>query len=113
MIYDYNEARKRVSDSYAYIRLKYERKYYRCEFYDGMRIAFQSIPQGKYRYETRHPDIDLSYPVSIAPLGKPIIVNFCGTIVSDMPIAVSGEKRIMEILYPGDCKEDYAKTHCK
>jgi hypothetical protein len=39
------------------------------------------------------------------------MVNFCGTIVSDIPIAISEEKRVMMILYPGDCKEEYAKSN--
>jgi len=111
MAFDYRDATKREPNSHVFIRLKNERKFYRCEYYDGMRILYDSLPNGKYRYETRHPDNDASYPVSIAPEKKPVMVNFCGTIVSDIPIAISEEKRVMMILYPGDCKEEYAKSN--
>lgn len=110
MAYNYREAIKREPNSYVFIRLKNERKFYRCEYYDGMRILYDSLPNGKHRYETRHPDNDVSCPISIAPEGKPVVVNFCGTIVSDIPIAISKEKCVMMIIYPGDCKEEYAKS---
>ena len=108
----YIEAKKLEPNSYVYIRLRYERRYYHCEYYDGRRIMFDSIPQGKHRYETRHSDYDICNPVAIAPEGRPVIVNFCGTIVSDMPIPINEEKRIMAILYSGDCKEKYARDNC-
>ena len=112
MNYEYSDARKKEAYPQVYIRLKYERKYYRCEYYDGMRILYDSIPKDKYRYETRHPDDDLSYPIAIAPDGRSVIVNFCGTIVSNIPIVLSEEKRVKEILYSGDCREDYANANC-
>lgn len=110
MNYDYQGARKQESQPYVYIRLKHERKFYRCEYYDGMRILYDSIPEGKHRYETRHSDSDVTYPIGIAPEGRPVIVNFCGTIVSDYPIPVDDEKRIMAIYYEGDHPYDHYKT---
>ena len=112
MNYEYTEAKKIVCQPYVYIRLKYERKYYRCEYYDGIRILDTSIPEGKHRYETRHSDNDIAIPVAIAPKSKLVIVNFCGTIVSDTPVSVSEEKHIMEILFSGDCREYYAQINC-
>ncbi len=111
MNYDYCDAQRREVNPYVYIRLKYERKYYRCEYYEGMRILFDSIPQGKHRYETRHSDTDICIPVSIKPEGMPVIVNFCGTIVSDIPIAISEETKVMEVLFTGDSYEDFAKAN--
>ena len=112
MNYDYSEAQRHETQPYVYIRLKYERKYYRCEYYDGMRILFDTIPQGKHRYETRHSDYDICHPVAIAPEGIPVIVNFCGTIVSDIPIPISDEKRVKEIRHTGDCREEFANGNC-
>lgn len=111
MIYEYPEAKRKERYPHVFIRLKYERKYYNCEYYDGMRISGESLPKDKHLYETRHPDDDVSYPVAIAPEGKPILVNFCGTIVCDTPIAISDETRLMEILYERDSYEWYAKSH--
>lgn len=111
MIYDYFEARKRETQPEVHIRLKYERRYYRCEYYDGMRILDDTIPKGKHLYETRHPDDDVTYPIAIAPEGTPIVVNFCGTIICDVPIAINEEKKVKEILYVGDCCEQYAREN--
>lgn len=111
MIYDYLEVRKRETQPEVHIRLKYERRYYRCEYYDGMRILDDTIPEGRHLYETRHPDNDVTYPVAIAPEGTPVIVNFCGTIICDVPIAISEEKKVMEILYARDCWEQYAREN--
>lgn len=110
MNYDYLETRKYERQPYVYIRLKHERKYYRCEYYDGMRILLDSIPAGKHRYETRHLDFDMCHPVAIAPEGRPVIVNFCGTIVSDFAIPVDEEKRVMAIYYSGDHPFDHEKA---
>lgn len=112
MNFEYSMARKLELQPYVFIRLKYQRKYYHCEYYDGMRILSDSIPEGKHRYETRHPDGDVSYPISVASEGSPVIVNFCGSIVSDIPIPIGDEKRIMEILYQGDSREEHAKANC-
>jgi hypothetical protein len=94
----------------VYIRLKNNRHYYRCEYYDGIRILSSSIPVGKHRYESRHLDYDICDPVSIAPEGKLVIVNFCGTIVSDFPIPIDEEKRVMAIFYKGDHPYSHAKS---
>jgi hypothetical protein len=52
----------------------------------------------------------VTYPIAIAPEGRPVIVNFCGTIVSDYPIPVDDEKRIMAIYYEGDHPYGHYKT---
>ena len=111
MIYDYHEAQNREVQREVHIRLKYERRYYCCEYYDGMRFLDDTLPEGKHLYETRHPDDDITYPAAIAPEGTPVVVNFCGTIICDIPIAINVEKKVMEILYVGDCCEQYAKEH--
>lgn len=112
MNYEYSEAKRHESQPYVYIRLKYERKYYRCEYYDGIRILYDSIPEGKYRYETRHSDYDICHPVTIAPKGKPVVVNFCGTIVCDFPIPINEEKKVMDIRYWRGIPDEYANAKC-
>ena len=74
------------------IRLKYQRKVHTVEYFDGIRIQDETVPEGKYANQTRHSDTDWSQPVTIAPLGKKILVNFCGTIVSDQPLNVRGDE---------------------
>lgn len=111
MIYDYIKEKNKWNATIVYLRLKNERKYYRCEYFDGMRIINNSINKEKYRYETRHSDSDISQPITIAPQGQLVIVNFCGTIITDIPINIDQEKRIMEFLYSGDCKEEIAKAN--
>lgn len=74
------------------IRLKYQRKVHTVEYFDGIRIQDETVPEGRYAYQTRHSDTDWSQPVTIAPLGKKILVNFCGTIVSDQPLNVRGDE---------------------
>lgn len=53
-----------------------------CEFSD-MRIDRGSIPEGKYLYEVAGDDESGMEPVRIKP---GILVNFFGTLVSDVPL---------------------------
>lgn len=53
-----------------------------CEFYD-IRIDAESVPEGKYFYEVRHDEEDWGFPCQIR---KGILVNFYGTIISDVEL---------------------------
>ena len=56
---------------------------YEGEFID-LRIDPETIPEGKYWYHCRHDDDgDWCTPVTIEPK---VIVNFCGTLITDEPI---------------------------
>ena len=90
MIHNYDEVQNQVNT--LEVRLKYQREIHTVEYYDGIRLTEESVPSGKYAYQTRHSDTDMAQPVTIAPLGKKIIVNFCGTIVSDKPLNVRGDE---------------------
>ena len=73
------------------IRVKYQRRFHNVEYFDGVRVT--NVPEGKHVYHTRHADNgDMAHPVTIAREGKIIIVNFCGSIVSDEPINIKGEE---------------------
>lgn len=68
------------------------------EFFDGMRIEPQTIPSGKSWYQTRHDDDgNWSDPVTIVR-GR-IIVNFCGTLISDADIDLRKETEIVNVNY--------------
>lgn len=77
------------------IRLKRQKDIHTVEFFDGMRLNPQTIPKGKHMYHTRHSDRDVTQPVAIAPEGIPVIVNFCGTVVTDMPLQMGEETKLM------------------
>lgn len=77
------------------IRIKRQKKFYVVEYYDGVRINPSTLPSGKHLYHTRHSDTDMSQPVTIAPEGVAIIVNFCGSIVTDEPLDVKEEIKLM------------------
>ena len=47
------------------------------------RIDRNSVPEGMFMYEVRHEDIDWG---NIAQLGKGILVNFFGTVISDREV---------------------------
>ena len=53
-----------------------------CEFSD-MRIDRSSVPKGKYRYEVADDDESQGDPARIR---HSIMVNFFGTLVSDVPL---------------------------
>ena len=65
-----------------------------CEFSD-MRIDRGSIPEGKYLYEVAGDDESGMEPVRIK-LG--ILVNFFGTLVSDVPLPLGRD----EVLWTDD-----------
>ena len=77
------------------IRIKRQKETHVIEFYDGVRIDPATLPKGKHLYHTRHSDTDMSQPVTIAPEGVAIIVNFCGSIVTDIPLDVKTEIKLM------------------
>lgn len=68
------------------------------EFFDGMRIDPDTIPSEKTWYQTRHDDDgNWSDPVTIVR-GR-ILVNFCGTLVSDADIDLKDETEIVNVNY--------------
>lgn len=77
------------------IRMKRQKDIHKVEYFDGIRINPKSLPKGKHMYHTRHSDNDISQPVTIAPEGTAVIVNFCGTIVTDKPLEVGEETKLM------------------
>ena len=92
MVYDYEVKKGEGYEDTLEIRLKYQRNFHMVEYFDGVRLNDETIPEGKYAYQTRHSDTDWATPVSIVPLGKKVLVNFCGTIVSDQPLNVRGDE---------------------
>ena len=92
MVYDYKQKKETGYEDTLEIRLKYQRDFHVVEFFDGVRLNDETIPEGKYAYQTRHSDTDWARPVTIVPLGKKVLVNFCGTIVSDQPLNVRGDE---------------------
>lgn len=79
------------------IRIKRQAEYHTVEYFDGVRLNPNTLPEGKHMYHTRHSDYDMASPVAIAPEGTPVIVNFCGTIVTDEPLKVTEEIKIMDV----------------
>lgn len=77
------------------IRMKRRKEVHTVEFFDGMRLNPETLPKGKHMYHTRHSDTDVTQPVAIAPEGTPVIVNFCGTVVTDTPLKISEETKLM------------------
>ena len=94
---NYQELRNQCYKSIIDIRIKRQKEIHEVEFYDGVRIDPSTIPSGKHMYQTRHSDTDLSRPLTIAPEGVSIVVNFCGTIVSDTPLDVKEETKLMYV----------------
>lgn len=94
---NYSDLKKRNYVDTLEIRLKYQKDCHTIEFFDGVRVNPDSIPEGKHMYHTRHADNDVSQPIAIAPEGKPIIVNFCGTIVTDQKFDLREETKIMYV----------------
>ena len=77
------------------IRMKRQKDIHKVEYFDGVRVNPDTLPKGKHLYHTRHSDTDISQPVAIAPKGTIIVVNFCGSIVTDKPLNVSEETKLM------------------
>lgn len=92
-MYEYKELKEKNYEDVLEIRVKYQRQTNEVEYFDGARINPESVPEGKHLYWTRHSDNgDMAHPVTISP--KPIIVNFCGCIVSDKPLNVADEVKL-------------------
>lgn len=79
------------------IRLKHQKEFHLVKYFDGIRVDAKTLSEGEHLYHTRHSDTDLSQPVTIAPEGVSIIVNFCGSIVSDKPLNVKEETKLMYV----------------
>ena len=79
------------------IRIKRQKGVHEVEYYDGVRISRDTIPAGKHAYQTRHSDKDCCQPVTILPENAAVIVNFCGTIVTDYPLDVKEEIKLMYV----------------
>ena len=62
---------------------KKDKKLFTGQFID-MRVDPDTIPKGKYMYQTRHSDNgSWCTPVTVEPR---VLVNFCGTIITDEEI---------------------------
>lgn len=90
---------KDYSEKYSYseiicMRLKYKRRKMLVQNFDGIRLDNNTIPCGLHSYQTRHSDTDPSLPITVVPEGQVVMVNFCGTIVTDEPLDVSEETKI-------------------
>lgn len=82
------------------IRVKGQKGVKVVEWAEGVRIAPDTLPNGKYAYTTRHGDNgDWCTPVAIAPECEMIRVNYCGTIITDEPIEIEEETDIMFLGY--------------
>lgn len=78
------------------IRVRGQKGVKEVEWAEGIRIAPDTLPNGKHAYTTRHADNgDWCTPIEIAPECDMIRVNFCGTIISDEPIEIEEETRMM------------------
>lgn len=66
-------------------------------FFDGARIDPETLPEGSYWYQTRHSDSDWSEPISIVQ--GCVAVNFCGTFVCDVNLALKDETEIIRWNY--------------
>lgn len=68
---------------------KKNKKVFKGQFVD-LRVSADTIPEGKYMYHTRHSDNgDWCVPVTIEPN---VLVNFCGTIITDEKIEFPNDK---------------------
>ena len=82
------------------IRVKGQKGVKVVEWAEGVRIAPDTLPNGKHAYTTRHGDNgDWCTPVAIAPECEIIRVNYCGTIITDEPIEIEEETDIMFLGY--------------
>lgn len=93
MLYNYDPYKAEKLE----IRLKRQKQVRTIQFFDGMRLNPDTIPAGLHVYHTRHSDTDCTQPVTIAPEGVGILVNFCGTIVSEELIEVNEETKLMYV----------------
>lgn len=85
MLCDYNEERKYAENI---VLTAEDGTEYKGEFIN-LRIDPATIPQGKYMYHCRHDDNgDWCTPVTIE---KRVLVNFCGTLITEAEIDFKGE----------------------
>ena len=75
MVYDYKQKKESGYEDTLEIRLKYQRDFHVVVYFDGVRLDDETIPEGKYAYQTRHSDTDWATPVTIVPLGKKVLVK--------------------------------------
>lgn len=88
MLYNYNEERKYAQNI---VLTAEDGTEYKGEFID-LRIDPATIPKDKYVYHCRHDDDgDWTTPVTIE---KRVLVNFCGTLITETEIDFKGEKEI-------------------
>ena len=64
-----------------------------CEFSD-MRIDRSTVPEGRYQYEVAGDDDSGGDPVRVQ---RGVLVNFFGTLISDMPLPV-GEDGVLWLM---------------
>ena len=79
------------------IRMKRQKNFHQVEYFDGVRVNPNTLPKGKHLYHTRHSDTDITQPVAIAPEGQTVFVNFCGSIVTDKPLDINEETKLMYV----------------
>jgi hypothetical protein len=92
----YNELKESGFIENADIRIRHQSGVKEVEWCEGVRLDMEDIPTGKHAYQTRHADNgDWCTPVAIAPECDMIRVNFCGTIISDEPIEIEEETKMM------------------
>ena len=63
------------------------------KFFDGERIDPATLPEGKFRYQTRHDD-DSNWADPVTIRQGMIMVNFCGTVISDTNLDLKEETEI-------------------
>ena len=95
MLYNYKQQIEDGMSEKLEIHVVGEKENRIVEFFDGIRLDPASIPEGKHMYHTRHNDDgDWSTPVTVQVEERGIMVNFCGSIVTDEPINITEETEI-------------------
>lgn len=79
------------------IRLKRRKEFLTVDYHDGVRVDPATLKPGQHLYHTRHSDTDLAQPRTILPEGRAVIVNFCGSIVTDKPLDITEETKLMYV----------------
>lgn len=88
--YTYDKAMERHYERIEF-RLRRQKNKIEGEWFDGVHIDPETVPEGWHHYETRHSDYcdNLSLPASIRAINGQndmIVVNFCGTVLTREPI---------------------------
>jgi len=82
------------------IKIKGSKEWEKVEWFDGIRINPASLPTDKHLYHTRHADDkDWARPATIVPKGANVLVNFCGSIVTDKELNLTEETYVSAINY--------------